>query len=76
VILFLFYAGFDSQNRAVTSVNNDNRSHRPINKDMREEKCVPVLDWLGSKVKVQDWLEDKANNLVPDEGPLNCEIEH
>jgi hypothetical protein len=39
-------------------------------------KCVLVHYRLGGRVKVQDLLEDEANDLVPDEEPVNHEIEH
>jgi hypothetical protein len=54
---------------------HDDRDRRLISRD-RHEKRVSVHDWLGGRVKVQDRLEDMASDLVPDEEPLNHEIEH
>jgi hypothetical protein len=55
---------------------HDDRSRRTISRDNCEEKRVPIHGRLGGRVKVQDRLEDEANNLVPDERPFSHEIEH
>jgi hypothetical protein len=55
---------------------HDDRSRWPISRDKCEENHVPIHYRLGGRIKEQDLLEDEANDLVPDEEPLNREIEH
>jgi hypothetical protein len=55
---------------------HDDRRRCLISKDRREEKHIPVHERLERKVEEQDLLEDEANDVVPEEEPLNREIEH
>jgi hypothetical protein len=54
----------------------DGHGRQLIGRDRCEEKCVPIHDQLGCRVNIHDRLEDMANDRVPDEEPLNREIEH
>jgi hypothetical protein len=46
------------------------------NVDRHNENHIPVHDRLGSRISVEDQLEVRANDRVPDEEPLNHDVEH
>jgi hypothetical protein len=54
----------------------EDRDHWPISRDMRERNRIPIHDRLGGRVGEHDQLENEASARVPDEGPLDREIEH